>query len=118
VALADVPPVRGKVHAGDGLGFGDADGVGDGEPDGAGLAEALGAGVAGGLPPVGPDVPQAASRIESPIQAMTRMPEGCHRHSPSHRACSHEIYVTLDLVRSDARSSVLHLFAELVLKVR
>ena len=122
MALADVPPVSGKVHVGDGLGFGDGcgdgDGVGDGEADGAGLAEALGVGVAGGLPPVGPDVPQAASRIESPIQAMTRMPEGSHRHSPSHRACRHGVDVTLDLVRSAARASVLHLFAELVLKVR
>jgi hypothetical protein len=108
VALPGVPPVSGKVHVGDGLGFGDVfgdgdgDGVGDGEADGAGLAEALGVGVAGGLPPVGPDGPQAASRIESPIQAMTRMPEGSHRDSPSHRAGSHAVYVTLDLGQTPA----------------
>jgi hypothetical protein len=99
VALADVPPFRGRVHVGDGLGFGDGvvdgDGVGDGEADGAGLDEVVG--VADRLPPLGP-APHATSKTESAMHAMTRMREGSHQHSPSHRACSHAVDVTLDLV--------------------
>jgi hypothetical protein len=122
VALADVPPCRGRVHVGDGLGFGDAvgdtDGVGDGEADGAGLVEVVGVGVAGGLPPVGPAAPHATSRIESPIQAMTRMRKGSHQHSPSHRVSRQAVDGTMDPGGSDGGSSALDLFAEFVLKVR
>jgi hypothetical protein len=120
VALADVPPIRGNVHVGDGLGFGDGfgEGVGDGdgEADGAGLAEVVG--VAGGLPPLGPAVPHATSKIESAIQAMTRMREGSHQHSPSHRACRHAVDGTLDPSGSDGGGSALDLIAQFVLKVR
>ena len=84
VALADVPPCKGSVQVGDGLGVGDGAavgvGVGVGEFEGAGealgvgLADAVGEGVAGGLPPVGPAVPQATTRIKSAIDATPRMP--------------------------------------------
>lgn len=121
VALADVPPFRGRVHVGDGLGFGDGvvdgDGVGDGEADGVGLDEVVGVGVAGGLPPLGP-APHATSKIESAMQAMTRMREGSHQHSPSHRASRHTVDGTLDPSGSDSGGSALDLIAELVLKVR
>jgi len=120
-----MPPVRGKVQVGDGLGFGagfgkgggDCDGVGDGEVDGVGRAEVVGVGVAGRLP-LGPAPPHATSKTESPIQAMTRMREGSHQHSPSHRASRHAVDGTLDPGGSDGGSGALDLIAQLVLKVR
>lgn len=75
VALAVVPPCSGKLHVGDGLG--DGEGVAAG--DGVGAVEVVGdgevvcVGVAGGLPPLGPAEPQATSRIEIAINAVTRM---------------------------------------------
>jgi hypothetical protein len=75
VALAVVPPCSGKLHVGDGLG--DGEGVAAG--DGVGAVEMVGdgevacVGVAGGLPPLGPAEPQATSRIEIAINAVTRI---------------------------------------------
>jgi hypothetical protein len=84
VALADVPPCKGRVQVGDGLGVGDGAavgvgvGIGEGEGEGdaldVGLAEVVGEGVAGGLPPVGPAVPQATAKTKSANDATARMP--------------------------------------------
>lgn len=75
VALAVVPPCSGKLHVGDGLG--DGEGVAAGDDVGAvevvGDGEVVCVGVAGGLPPLGPAEPQATSRIEIAINAVTRM---------------------------------------------
>lgn len=121
VALAGVPPIRGKVHAGDGLGLGDGvrAGVGDAEGEvlGAGLAEVVGVGVAGGLLPLGPAVPQATTRTESAIQDATRMREGFHQDSSGHRVIRQAFDVTFDPNGSGAGSSAFDLLAELVLKM-
>lgn len=77
VALAVVPPCSGKLHVGDGLGDGEGvaagDGVGAGDGVVVGDGELVCVGVAGGLPPLGPAEPQATSRIEIAINAVTRM---------------------------------------------
>ena len=68
------------MQVGDGLGVGDgaAVGVGMGESEGealdVGLAEVVGEGVTGGLPPVGPAVPQATAKTKSANDAAARMP--------------------------------------------
>jgi hypothetical protein len=80
VALADVPPSKGRVQVGDGLGVGDgaavAVGMGEGEGEAldVGFAEVVGEGGTGGLPPVGPAVPQATAKTKSANDATARMP--------------------------------------------
>ena len=82
VALADVPPCKGRVQVGDGLGVGVAVGVavgmregeGEGEALDVGLAEVVGEGVTGALPPVGPAVPQATAKTKTANEATARMP--------------------------------------------
>lgn len=122
VALADVPPCKGRVQVGDGLGVGDGVavgvGMGEGEALGVGLAEVVGEGVAGGLPPVGPAVPQATAKTKSANDATARMPRESHQESPSGRAFRHRFEVTFVPTGSNAGSCALDLIAELVLEVR
>jgi hypothetical protein len=77
VALDAVPPCSGKLHAGDGLGDGEGVAVGDGvrAGDGVGVGDGVVVcvGVAVALPALGPEEPQATSRIKIAINAVTRM---------------------------------------------